>query len=84
MGAKEIRDALIQVEQEGIKCLTCELPAQEKKKHCVHCEAYWDDVDNGVFEDDDWQEYDDTEPEPDDYDYDDYDPYEWGGWLDNE
>ena len=50
--AQDVREAEQQVKDEAWQCLTCSAPRQEGKKHCMHCEMYWDDVDNGMFDDD--------------------------------
>lgn len=46
--------ALNQTEEEKYKCTTCDAPRQEDSEYCLHCEMYWKDVDNGLF-DDPWE-----------------------------
>ena len=40
------------VQQETWKCTTCSAPAQENSRYCFHCELYWEDVKNGLFNQD--------------------------------
>lgn len=47
----DILDALAEAKEAAKwKCETCEQPAQEDKPHCLSCELYWQDVANGVFD----------------------------------
>lgn len=44
--------ATIVEEERAWKCETCETFLDvTDKKHCVHCAAYWADVEAGVFDD---------------------------------
>jgi hypothetical protein len=45
-----IHSAQTQVEQENIKCETCEAPVLEDGKYCLFCKSYWEDVRNGLFD----------------------------------
>lgn len=56
--AREIRDAEHQVETERYQCITCSGVAQAHSDYCVHCEVYWNDVKNGLFDkgDEKWAE----------------------------
>lgn len=50
--AQELKHAVDQTEQDDWQCRTCSSEAQENSIYCMHCEMYWDDVDNGLFDDD--------------------------------
>ena len=49
--------AMNQCADEAWQCETCDAPADEGSRYCLHCRLYWDDVSNGLF---DWPELADT------------------------
>ena len=51
-----IQDALAEKEDDdGILCKTCKAPAEEGSPYCWMCASYWEDCDNGLWQDD-WPE----------------------------
>jgi hypothetical protein len=50
--ARDKADAEQQAVEEHWQCQTCDKPAQEHSVYCMHCQMYWADVANGVFDDD--------------------------------
>ncbi len=51
-----IRNAKIEQAESAWQCHSCSAPSEEDSRYCRHCRMYWEDVDNGLFaDDDDWQ-----------------------------
>lgn len=49
----DVREAEEIAERDSVgKCQTCTGLAEEGDVYCWHCRSYWDDVRNGVFQDD--------------------------------
>lgn len=48
-----ISEALLEKdERDGDLCRTCYSPAEEPyEPYCMHCGLYWEDVENGLYDD---------------------------------
>lgn len=53
--AKDLRDALDEVDESEWQCRTCDSPSDGDDNYCRHCRMYWEDVSAGLFDrDEDW------------------------------
>lgn len=52
MGKLTVPDALAEVERDRWQCETCTAPAEENGRYCLSCCLYWNDVANGLWDDD--------------------------------
>lgn len=49
-----VADAL--EDEAALKCRSCSAVPDEGEIYCLHCRLYWDEVDNGLFSDAEWEE----------------------------
>lgn len=50
-----VKDALAEVEQDDVgQCSTCRELAIDGEKYCRYCKDYWTDVEDGMFDNEEW------------------------------